>query len=97
MIIYLLSVFGLSYLIKEVNGPFNIISLFRNKLMMNKYIGVFFFQLFDCFYCIGFHSGWIMYIANFKNWQWYFLPIYGLVGAAWSLIVGLLLQRITEE
>lgn len=64
VIFNLLAICGLSFLIKESSGPFGIISYLRNLLMRNKYIGVYFYSLLSCYFCIGFHVGYIIYIIS---------------------------------
>ncbi len=44
-IVFVLASFSLSFLIKELDGPFDIISWSRNHLMTNKFVGPFFYKL----------------------------------------------------
>lgn len=97
IIICLLAIFGLAFAIKEADGPWDIMSRLRNKLITNKYVGVFFFHLLECYFCVGFHCGWIVYLLYSKNWAWNLFILWGLAGSAWSLIMHLLLARVTKE
>lgn len=90
-IFILLASYSLSFLIKETDGPFDIISKLRNYLMRNKYIGVFFYKLLSCYYCCGFWSGLIIYLIYFRKFQWNLFILYGLTSAIFSLIMSSLL------
>ena len=91
IIIYLLAIFGLAFLIKESDGPFDIILYLRNMLMRNKYVGVFFYKLFSCYFCVGCHAGWIIYLFQMNNFNLYNLIIWTLAGGSFSLFFSKLL------
>ena len=87
IIVCLLSIFGLAFLIKESDGPWGLMSWLRRQLMANKYIGVFFYKLLDCYFCLGFHCGWIVYLLQGEPYRWHFLILWALAGSAISLIM----------
>lgn len=87
ILIMMFAIFGLAFLIKESDGPFDIMSRLRGLLMRNKYVGVFFFKLLDCYFCTGFHAGWIIYLLHEKNWHLNLLIYWGLAGGAISLMM----------
>lgn len=89
IILQLLAIYGLVFLIKETDGPFNIISRSRNILMTNKYVGVFFYKLLDCYFCSGFHAGYLIYLLSTPKSEWTinYLVLWALVGAAFSYLV----------
>ena len=89
----ILAIFGLAFLIKESDGPWGIMSWARNKLINNKYVGVFFFKLLECYFCVGFHAGWIVYLLTHPVWKINFIILWGLAGASISLIIDRLLMR----
>lgn len=93
IIIYLLAMYAISFAIKEIDGPWGIIGYTRNKLIQNKYVGVFFYKLLDCYFCVGFHSGWIVYLLTHPIWKVNFIILWGLAGAAISLIIDRILMR----
>jgi hypothetical protein len=97
IIIYLLSIFSLAFLIKESDGPFALISKLRNILMRNKYAGVFFYKLLECWYCVGCHTGYIIYLlfTPYREYSFSNFIIWSLAGGAICLIVGLLLERLS--
>lgn len=82
MLLNLFAMYGLTFLIKEADGPFDICAKIRNKLINNKYVGVFFYKLLDCYFCTGFWSGIIVgllsRVFDIK------LILWGLAGAAFS-------------
>ena len=96
IIITVLAVFGLSFLLKDSSGPWDIFSIMRNKLITNKYVGVFFYKLFDCYFCVGCHSGWIIYLLTEKNYHFNFLICWSLAGGVISLIVDALLSKLHQ-
>lgn len=84
-IISILSIYGISFLIKEVDGPWGLISWFRHKLMSNKYIGVFFYKLISCYFCVGFYSGLIVRSLQHEVFDLNSFILWGLSGAVISL------------
>jgi hypothetical protein len=84
-----MAIVSFSFLIKEINGPFGIISKLRNSLMINKIIGIFFYELFECYYCIGCHCGYLIYLLTTKisDWNIREFIIWTLVGGILSLFV----------
>lgn len=87
LILWMLAIFGLAFLLKESDGPWGMMAWIRNKLMQNKYVGVFFYKLFACYFCVGFHCGWIIYLLQAKHYHFNLLICWGLAGAALSLIL----------
>lgn len=52
----------------------------------------FFYKLFDCVYCLGFHAGWIVYLLRFGSGRYGLfnfaeLLIWGFGGAVFSLVM----------
>lgn len=97
LILQLLAIFGLAFFIKDSNGPFDIMSKLRRVLMQNKYVGVFFFKLFECYFCIGCHCGWIVYLLSADVYSWQFFILWTLAGGATSLILDAALSRLHRE
>ena len=94
IIICLLAMFGLAFLIKESDGPWGIIAWLRGFVMRNKYIGTFFYKLLDCYFCVGFHCGWMVYLLHEQSYKWQFFILWGLAGATISLILDALLSKL---
>jgi len=94
LILLLLAVYGLAFLLKESSGPFDIISNARNLLMRNKYLGVFFFKLLDCYFCLGCHCGWVVYLLSCESFKWQFFVLWTLAGGAVSLILDGLMTKL---
>ncbi len=88
------AIFGLAFLIKDSSGPFDIMDKIRFHLLHNKYVGVFFFKLLSCYFCVGCHCGWIVYLLTEKNYTWQFFTLYTLAGGAISLILDAALARL---
>lgn len=91
-----MAMFAISFLIKESSGPFDIMSKIRNKLMTNKYVGVFFYKLLSCYFCVGTHAGWIVYLLSNKPETWT-IPafiLWALTGGAVSLLLSSVFERL---
>jgi hypothetical protein len=97
LILCFLAIFGLVFLFKETDGPFNIFNFIRNRLMLNKYIGVFFYKLLLCYFCTGCHAGWIIYLLYIPilQWSWNILIIWVLAGGTVSFIIANVLELIS--
>lgn len=93
IIIQLLAIYAISFVIKEIDGPWGVIGFIRNKLIQNKYVGIFFFKLLECYFCVGFHAGWMVYLLTHSIWKINFIILWGLAGASISLIIDRLLMR----
>jgi hypothetical protein len=97
ILVCLLSIFGLAFLIKESDGPFDLMLKMRSYLMRNQYVGVFFYKLFSCYMCVGTHCGWIIYLLYCKNYSLNLFIIWALAGGATSLILDKLLSRLYSQ
>jgi hypothetical protein len=96
IIIYLLAIYAITFAIKEIDGPWGIISWFKNQLMQNKYVGVFFYKLFSCYFCLGFHAGWMIYLLSQDHYKFNLIILWGLAGAASSLILDTLVTKLSR-
>lgn len=97
IIIYLLAIFSLAFCLKEMDGPWGILNTARNWLMKQPKVGVFFYELLSCYYCLGFHCGWIVYLLSAETYKVQFFILWGLAGAIFSLIMRMLLDRLTGD
>lgn len=95
ILIPILAIFGLAFFIKESDGPWGLMALVRNKLFKNPAVGVFFMKLLDCYFCLGFHCGWFIYLLYADRWNLFLLPVWGLAGGVISLIMDLFLTRLS--
>lgn len=96
ILISLLAIFGLAFLFKESDGPWGVMSWLRNRLMANKYVGVFFYKLLACYFCVGFHCGWVMYLLSQEHWKFNLLICWGLAGGVICLILDGLLTKLHQ-
>jgi hypothetical protein len=97
IVLQLLAIFGLAFLIKESAGPFDIMDWIRNQLMRNKYVGVFFYKLLSCYFCVGCHCGWIVYLLSAETYSWQFFALWTLTGGAVSLMLDAVLSRLHRQ
>ncbi len=86
-IITILSFYGLTWAIKESD----LISRPRNWIMRHS---VFMFEMLSCYFCTGFHAGWIIYLLHEKEWHWNFFILWGLSSAAFSYIINAVVTRL---
>jgi len=97
LLICVLAIYGLAFLIKDSDGPWGIMNWMRRTLMGIKFVDVFFFKLFECYFCVGCHCGWIVYLLSHHTWHWQFFILWTLAGGAISLIMDALLARLHRE
>ena len=96
VITIILAISGLSFLLNDTGGPWDIMYTIRMKLMQNKYVGVFFYKLFDCYYCVGCWSGSLIYLLTQKNWSPILIIIWALAGGVISLMFDALLTKLSK-
>jgi len=98
LVIFCLATFGLSLLVKEMEGPFGIISKWRNLMLRLPIIGVQFFKLMDCYFCTGIWAAAAIFlirigcdklIADAVCWV--------LAGGTICLIIDAILSRLHRE
>lgn len=96
MIYHLLATYALVFLITQTEGPFGIISFIRNILMRNSIVGVFFYKLFECPFCLGFWCSILVYFLHESVWQWNLVLFWGLTGAISSLILDSVITKLNN-
>jgi len=89
-IIVILCFYSLTWLIKESA----ILSRPRQWVMEHS---VFMAKMLYCWYCTGFYSGLIVYLVHETNFKFNYFVMWGLSGAAVSLILNVLVTRLSWE
>lgn len=97
LVISFFAIFGLAFLLKDSDGPWGIMNWFRRTLFNLPKVGSFFIKLFDCYFCLGCHCGWIIYLLSAPSFSWQFFVIWTLAGGAISLILEAALSRLQRE
>lgn len=92
-IMIICAIFGLAFLVKESDGPWGVIASARNWIFSNQTVGVFFYKLLDCYFCLGFHCGWIVYLLSQPTYEFNLLICWALAGGVICLIFDKLLSR----
>jgi hypothetical protein len=92
-VILLLAIYGLALIIKETNGPFNIIGRLRNYILRNKYLGVEFYNWLECPICHGVACGLIIYLLFYFK---LLFIIWGLAGSGFLYLVSRVLNANKE-
>lgn len=98
-ILYIFAIFAMTYAIRELDGPFNILSRFRNFLMTKPpgKLKVFFYQLLSCSYCVGTYPGILVFLTTLLPAPFNLIILWGLTGASVSIIFTSVLERINRE
>ena len=97
MLVYLFAIFGLAFFFKESDGPFDLMARFRNFLLMRERLGVFFYKLLSCYFCVGCHAGWIVYLLQAQTYSVNLFVLWTLAGGTVSLILDKLLTKLTPN
>lgn len=92
VLIYAFAIVGLAFILKETDGPWGLVALARNKLLANKHVGAWFYKLLDCYVCLGFQCGWIVYLLSAEPFRVQFILLWGLAGAGIGLTLSMLLK-----
>ncbi|SRR5260370_18874284 len=96
IIILICSIYGLTFAIRQTDGPWNIVSHWRNWMMRLPIIGVQFYKLLECAYCTGWWSGLIIYFLTQETYKWQFFVLWSLAGGTISLIIDALLSKLHQ-
>jgi hypothetical protein len=89
-IIVLLSFYGLTYVIKEAE----ILSRPRQWVMEHS---TFMAKMLYCWFCTGFHAGWIVYLLHEIDYSWRLFICWGLASATISYILNIAVTRLSWE
>lgn len=96
---YLLAIYGLAFFIKNSDGPFDFMSDIRNYLMQNSFVGVFFYNLFSCMFCIGMHCGYIIYFLANESYAWnmFSMVAWSFAGGGFSFIMNSFVEYLISR
>lgn len=88
IVLTLLAVVGTSFIMQKSSGPFDILDKIRNFIARIPVIGVLFFNMLSCDFCVGLWSGLVIYmIVN----SWYYFNLHEMIvfvlsGGAFNLL-----------
>jgi len=94
MIILILAICGLMFAIKNTDGPWNIVGRWRNLMMRIPVIGVQFYNLISCSFCVGCWSGLFIYLLFNQDYHLNDAICWFLAGGAMSLLFDAILSRL---
>ena len=97
ILIYFFAIYGLSFTIKETDGPWNLIGRWRNWMMRLPVIGVQFYNLLNCYMCLGFWCGIIIYLLTQESYKLNIMFVWGLAGGTISLILDGVISFLHRE
>lgn len=97
IILYILAIYAFSFSIRNLSGPFNIIVKLRSTLLQNKYVGNFFYELFTCPWCIGFHCGYIVYLLHFTSFDIKQMIVWAFAGSAISGLLDSIIDKLNSK
>jgi len=52
----------------------------------------FFYQLFSCYFCVGFHSGWIVYLLS--HWKYGEIFLWALASSGISFLLNAVAEKL---
>lgn len=95
-IICLFAIFAITYFIKEMDGPFGIMTAIRGYLLRSAIFGVFFYNLLSCYFCTGTYSGILVYLVDsrFHNIDLCGVMLWGFGGAGISMLGGSIINNL---
>lgn len=97
LLVNILAIISIAFCIQNIGGPFGVLSKIKNWLLNNKYLGVFFFELFECPYCIGFHAGYFVYLLTYSSFIIQEMVLWGFIGAFVSYISFIIINKLNSE
>jgi len=97
IVITIFAIYGLLFAIKETDGPWGVMNWFRRKLISNKYVGVFFFNLLQCPFCCGCWCSLAVYLLTSEHIKLTDAIIWFLAGGAICLFFDGILSRLHRE
>jgi hypothetical protein len=98
LVIFCLATFGLSLLVKEMEGPFGIFSKWRNLMLRLPIIGPQFFLATQCYFCMGIWSAATLLLLRYAcNKLIVDAVCWVLAGAVVCLFLDAILSRLHRE
>lgn len=82
MIIKILAIYALSFILRNLAGPFNVLDRARVFLLRNKFVGVFTYELLSCPFCFGFWNGIAIYLLGKHLFNVGDLILWGFAGSS---------------
>lgn len=64
IVLMLLCIAGLSFAVKQTEGPFNVFSMIRNGIARIPVLGPMVFHVLTCNFCLGLWSSAALYVAT---------------------------------
>jgi hypothetical protein len=95
--ILLLAIYGLTFALRETDGPWDLMARGRNRLMRLPWLGVQVYKLLNCPFCTGWWAGLAIYWIDGDAYKWSSAVVWGLAGGAGNLILDGLLARLHRE
>lgn len=92
----ILSIYSLSFFIRNASGPFNIFGFLRIKLLATPKVGVFFYQLLECPYCIGFHCGYLIYLLQCSDFKIQLFILWALAGSTITAFFDFIFNKLSS-
>lgn len=89
VIIIIFSFYALTYAIKES-------ILFDKPRIFLIRLHPFFYYLFSCFFCVGFHAGWIVYLIANTSWNFREMFLWGLASSGISAMMNAVFEKLNK-
>jgi hypothetical protein len=94
IIVVLLAAYGLAFIIKEKDGPWDLITKTRQYLLNNKKVGVYFYKLLSCYFCLGVQTGILITALYKQSLAPNLLITWGLASGVVVLILSKVIARL---
>jgi hypothetical protein len=90
------AIFGLAFALKQTDGPWDLVSRWRNWMMRVPFIGVQFYKLLDCYFCIGWWSGLAIYFLTQESYKLNWAICWGLAGGTLCLVIDGIISKLHQ-
>ena len=87
IIITLLVFYGIAFAIKEA-------SLLDKPRIWLIRLNPFFYDLFSCYFCVGFHAGYLTYLLSFHQFDLREMILWAFAGASTSFLTNLIVDKL---
>lgn len=96
IVLMLLCIAGLSFAIKQVDGPFDVFTKIRNLFARIPVVGPMFFHVLSCDFCLGLWSSVGLYLATnaISSWSLGDLVVWAFGGGMFNLLFTKVLTKL---
>jgi hypothetical protein len=99
IVLMLLCIAGLSFAIKQVDGPFDLFAKVRNLVSRIPVLGPMFFHVLTCDFCLGLWSSVGLYLAtnSLSDWALGDLVIWAFGGGMFNSLFSKMMSKLDVQ